>query len=110
MYYKTFFLPSQDFDLPLMAFGEGLTCLDLRNVCHFQSGTALHIRRHCPNLVRLTLEIESTDAASSSSNAGGGGGGGGGGADGQAGEQSVWALQNQVIVVLLKLFFFFCYC
>ncbi len=65
-------------------------CLDLRNVCNFQSGTALHIRKYCGNLTNLVLEIDPSD---------GGGGGNSSGALAEAlnaEQQSVWMLQNQV--------------
>lgn len=74
----------ENFDLPLMAFGEKLVKLELRNCTKFQSGTALNIRKHCSNLQSLILEIDSTDANSNA------------GLSEVLGEQSVFVLQNQV--------------
>merc|ERR1711936_1391529 len=54
----------ENFDLPLMAFGGKLVKLELTNCTHFQSGTALNIRKYCHNLQYLKLEIDSTDANS----------------------------------------------
>ncbi len=86
-----------DFEMPLQNFGVTLVRLELTGVRHFQSGSALHIRRCCPNLAFLTLEIESTDAGGSGQGSQGSGQGAGDDPAAQAqGEQSVWALQNQV--------------
>jgi len=54
----------ENFDLPMMAFGNKLVKLELVNCTNFQSGTALNIRKHCENLQYLKLEIDSTDANS----------------------------------------------
>lgn len=83
----------ENFDLPLMAFGIKLVKLELKACNNFHSGTALHIRKFCPNLKYLSLEIDTT-APNSQANpdilAGGDGG------NNNGGQQNIWALQNQV--------------
>jgi hypothetical protein len=79
----------KDFDVPLMAFGRTLVALELTNCTNFQSGTALHIRKFCPQLKSLVLEIDSAEA---NSNAG----------LSEAmmednnGERNIWTLEHQV--------------
>ncbi|XP_023341159.1 uncharacterized protein LOC111711133 [Eurytemora carolleeae] len=73
-----------NFDLPLMAFGQKLVKLELKNCTNFQSGTALNIRKYCTALQSLILEIDSTDANSNA------------GLSEALGDQNILTLQNQV--------------
>ena len=73
--------------------------LELTNCTNFQSGTALNIRKYCPNLRYLRLDIDSAEA---NSNAGLGE---------VLAEQNIHTLENQVPVKnynhsLLQLFIF----
>lgn len=60
--------------------------LELTNCTNFQSGTALNIRKYCPNLRYLRLDIDSAEA---NSNAGLGE---------VLAEQNIHTLENQVSV------------
>ncbi|CAB4062259.1 unnamed protein product [Lepeophtheirus salmonis] len=51
-------------DTTLTLIGHNLRKLELRNCTDFQSGAALHIRKNCPQLQSLILEIDNTDADS----------------------------------------------
>ena len=66
------------------AFGGKLVKLELTNCTHFQSGTALNIRKYCHNLQYLKLEIDSTDANSNA------------GIQEALQEQNIQTLENQV--------------
>ena len=61
--------------------------LELTNCTNFQSGTALNIRKYCPNLRYLRLDIDSAEA---NSNAGLGE---------VLAEQNIHTLENQVAVL-----------
>jgi len=81
----------ENLDLPLMAFGSKLVKLELTNCTKFNTGTALNIRKFCPNLQILRLEVDSIDGNSNA------------GLNEAVGEQNINTLQNQVLTLTERL-------